>query len=169
VSNDLVGTLDPPFVDLHSASWNRPDGFEFVGGARRFENWESFVAGRIALARAVRYARDLGIAAIERRVTTLAARLRSEVSAIPGCEVRDLGAAKCGIVTFTLTGVPPSVVQTELRRRNINVSTTSMESARMDFERRGIDGLVRASVHYFNTEEEIADFVAALGQLAPAD
>lgn len=166
VSDEICDELDPPFVDLHSARWNRDDGFEFVAGAKRFENWESNVAGKIALASAVCYARQLGMASIEARVIALAASLRSALAEVPGCELQDVGAAKSGIVTFTLAGIAPSIVQAQLRQRQINVSTTSAESARIDFGRRGIASLVRASVHYFNTEHEIGRFVAAVGSLS---
>jgi selenocysteine lyase/cysteine desulfurase len=42
-----------------------------------------------------------------------------------------------------------------LRQRQINVSVTSLSSTRIDMESRGLDSMVRASVHYYNTEEEL--------------
>ena len=44
----------------------------------------------------------------------------------------------------------------------INVSISTAASQRADFEGRGLDSVVRASVHYYNTEGEIEQMVAAL-------
>jgi len=63
----FIDQLDPPFIDLHSATWTHDNQFEFVPGAKRFENWESFYAGRIGLMQAVRYANNLGIDRIQMR------------------------------------------------------------------------------------------------------
>ena len=38
------------------------------------------------------------------------------------------------------------------------------EAARLDFEERKLPGLVRASVHYYNSEDEIERFCAALDE-----
>jgi len=35
---DSLDLIDPPFVDLFSASWIEADRFEFAHGAKRFEN-----------------------------------------------------------------------------------------------------------------------------------
>jgi cysteine desulfurase/selenocysteine lyase len=56
-------------------------------------------------------------------------------------------------------------VQAELARRHINVSVMDAASARLDLDARGITEMVRASVHYFNTDDELdllVDAVAAL-------
>ena len=82
VRSDFLNELDPPFIDLHSADWVSDNHFEFVSGAKRFENWESFVAGRVGLMQAVRYANALGVAEIEARVTSLAQELRDQLSAV---------------------------------------------------------------------------------------
>jgi selenocysteine lyase/cysteine desulfurase len=42
-----------------------------------------------------------------------------------------------------------------LRANGIAVRTSERASARIDMEQRGLDELVRASVHYYNTESEI--------------
>ena len=39
---------------------------------------------------------------------------------------------------------------------------STIDFARYDFEARGLDAVARASVHYYNTEDELARFVGAL-------
>ena len=107
VSEQLAGDLEPPFLDLWSATWTGPDSFEICPGARRFETWEGNVAAKIGLGVAVDYALDVGLPDIEARVGQLAARLREQLAALPGVVVRDRGRRLCGIVTFTVDGTAP--------------------------------------------------------------
>ena len=162
VSSTLVERLEPPLIDMRAADWVRPDTYEYAPGARRFENWESYVAGRIGLMQAVRYARGIGLPAIEARVAHLAARLRERLAALPRIRVLDQGERRCGIVTFQCEGEPAEQTARRLEERQINVSTTGRLSAQLDFTRRGIDSLVRASLHYYNTDAEIDRFVAVV-------
>jgi cysteine desulfurase / selenocysteine lyase len=162
VRSALLDRLTPPFLDLHAASWVAKDRYEIRADARRFENWESNVAGKIGLGVAVDYALNWGISNIQRRVVSLAEHLRSELSHVPHVTVRDPGTERCGIVTFTLDGHSPSEVQQELADKHINVTTSSRFSTRLDMEARQLDSVVRASVHYYNTDAEIARFCEAL-------
>ncbi len=163
ISNELVNELDPPFIDLHAATWTDAASFEFAPGARRFENWESYVAGRVGLAAAVDYALNIGLVAIEGRVTGLAETLRIRLSEIDDVTLHDLGAQKCGIVTFDKVGEAPEDIAKRLIADNrINISVSYREYAQLDFGRRGLRAVVRASVHYFNTEAEVNDFCKAI-------
>ncbi len=162
VSAGIIDQIEPPFIDLHSAIWSGNDTYEFAAGAKRYENWECYVAGKIGLARAVRYTRDLGLRSIEKRVTELATTLRDALSHVPGVTVQDLGRNKCGIVTFEKQGESASKLAARLLEKGINVSVTDLFSARLDFSERGLDELLRASVHYFNTQNEIDRFVEAV-------
>jgi selenocysteine lyase/cysteine desulfurase len=162
VSRTILDRLDPPFIDLHAATWTDARSFELRPDARRFENWESFVAGRVGLRAAVRYALDVGLEQIRARVTMLADRLREELARLPGIKVQDLGRTKSGIVTFTKEDELPRTIQERLRAGRINVSVSSKSSAQLDFGRRGLSQVVRASVHYFNTEDEIRVFCKTL-------
>ena len=162
VRRSMLERIDPPFVDLLSAKWTAHNSYEFAAGAKRFENWESNVAGRVALGEAVRYAKAIGLNHIETRVAQLADVLREALSDIKGVQVRDLGQTKCGIVTFTKEGRDPQFIEERLREKGINVSVALMTSARLDLEARNLSSLVRASVHYFNTEDEISRFVQAM-------
>ena len=162
VSNAILERLDPPFIDLHAATWTDARSYEIRPDARRFENWESFVAGRVGLRAAVRYALEVGLEPIRARVTTLAERLRQLLADLPGIRVQDLGRVRSGIVTFTKEDELPRAVQARLHAAGINVSISSRSSAQLDFGRRGLSQVVRASVHYFNTEEEISIFCNTL-------
>jgi selenocysteine lyase/cysteine desulfurase len=162
VSKAILDRLDPPFIDLHAANWTDARTYELRADARRFENWESYVAGRIGLRAAVRYALDLGLEPIRARVTMLADRLRASLADLPGVKVQDLGRMRSGIVTFTKEGEQPHDIQARLRAANIGVSVSGKSSAQLDFGRRGLSQVVRASVHYFNTEDEIETFCRAL-------
>jgi selenocysteine lyase/cysteine desulfurase len=68
-------------------------------------------------------------------------------------------------VTFTLEGHPAGDVQAALARRHINVSLMDAASARLDLDARGIAEMVRASVHYFNTDDEIDLLVQTVAAL----
>jgi cysteine desulfurase/selenocysteine lyase len=49
-----------------------------------------------------------------------------------------------------------------LRAQAINVSVSTQFSSRLDLKGRGLLNVMRASVHLYNTEEELDRFVAAL-------
>lgn len=167
VCHSFLEQLEPPFLDLHAATWTAPDRYEIRPDARRFENWETNYAGKIGLGVAVDYALSWGLEAIERRVTALAAQLRERLQARPGVQVHDQGERRCGIVTFTVAGVPAQHVQHHLSRQGVNVSVSLVDHARLDLPHRGLPDLVRASVHYYNTDQELDRLVKALPASVP--
>ena len=159
VANSILNTIEPPFIDLHAATWTGADSYELAEGAKRFENFESYVAGRVGLAKAVEYASDIGLKAIEERVTALADDLRTRLADTPGVSVHDQGERRCGIVTFRVTDEPPSDTAARLATAGINVSVSVRRYAQLDLGARGLDAVTRASVHYYNTEDEVSRFV----------
>ena len=158
---DRMGA-EPAFLDLLGAEWVAPARYELRPDARRFENWESNLAAVAGLRAAVTYARSWGLDAIAARVGTMAEALRGRLAEVPGVRVRDLGRRRSGIVTFTVDGVAADEVQARLRVAGINVSVSTLDSAQLDLSNRGLESVVRASVHYVTTEDELDRFVSAL-------
>ena len=165
VRRELLDRLEPPLVDLRAADWTGRDEYELRPDAKRFETWERSVATRLGLGAAVDYALALGVETTWPRVQEVAAGLRAALAGVPGVELADHGANPCGIVTFVVAGHAAEEVRERLLERRVNVQHIPREHSRLDMEARGLDEVVRASVHYYNDEGDIEALVAALRSL----
>ncbi len=159
VGENSMERFPPSRLDLRAANWTSCDDYEVVRGARCYEMFESSIANRIGLGAAVDYALDVGLSEIYIRVRFLADKLRRGLREINGVTVRDKGLEQCGIVTFTIDGVDPLDFQREMRGYRINVGLSKRNCAMLDLDDWGVDALIRSSVHYFNTEQELDVFL----------
>ncbi|MPZ81120.1 MAG: aminotransferase class V-fold PLP-dependent enzyme [Actinophytocola sp.] len=162
VRRSAMPRLRPRQVDLHSGTWRSPTEYTLRDDARVFELWESSIADRLGLLAAVRYAVSLGIDPITAAVRDRASYLREGLSSVPGVTVHDLGADQCGIVSFTVDGVSAKEVQQRLATRGVTVTVTGVLSTQYDMTRRALPEVVRASPHYFVSEPQLDEAVAAL-------
>jgi cysteine desulfurase/selenocysteine lyase len=162
VRRSVLPSLRPRQVDLRSGTWTSPSEFELRPDARVFELWESSYADRLGLLAAVRYALSLGVPAIAAEVRARAEYLRAALSSVPGVRVHDLGEDRCGIVSFTVEGRTPAEVESHLAAHEVTVSTTGVTSTQYDMTRRALPEVVRASPHYFVSESQLDEAVAAL-------
>ncbi|GJM27951.1 MAG: aminotransferase class V [Cyclobacteriaceae bacterium] len=158
---ETTGSLEPIILDLHAASWKSEQEYEIRADARKYENWETNLSGVVGLGAAVGYMLDIGIDRIWARIQLLADYLRSRLSTVPGVRVHDLGKTKCGIVSFSS---PRDALELKklLNEGSINVSVIHPSHTLIDMQSRGLGHLIRASVHYYNTEEEIDTFIEYL-------
>ncbi|CAF3838369.1 unnamed protein product [Rotaria sp. Silwood1] len=165
VSERMLQFLEPFSLDLHAAKWTAKNEYKFRMDARMFEIAESNIAAKLGLARAIQYTLNIGIENIWRRIQQLGQTLRNKLSTIDGIEVQDLGKVKCGIVTFTVDGIDIFELCAKLRKRNINTSVSVRHHTLLDMTERNLNNMIRASIHYFNTEEEIDVFCQTLQDL----
>lgn len=165
VRKELIKQLEPPLLDLHAATLLTPTEYRIRADAKRFENWEQYLAGKAALGAAMDYALSYGIESIQSRIYQLAAQLRRKLTDIDGLTVRDEGLEKCGIVTFTAAQLSAPEIKRQLRDHRINVSTSKGSGNLVSFQSRGLTEVVRASVHYYNTDEEIDYFLVTLRKI----
>ncbi|NKQ35819.1 MAG: aminotransferase class V-fold PLP-dependent enzyme [Chloroflexi bacterium] len=162
VRESLIEQLEPPFLDLHAATLTAPTAYTIRPDAKRFENWEQYFAGKAALGAAIDYALSYGLEAIQARIYHLAGRLRRKLRAVEGITLTDEGVEKCGIVTFTAEQLPPAAIKQYLGKRGINVTTAGRSGSLVSFQHRGLTEVVRASLHYYNTEQEVDYFMETL-------
>jgi selenocysteine lyase/cysteine desulfurase len=154
VRRGLLEQLEPPLVDMRAAEWTAPGEYELRNDGRRFEEWEQDYAGKAGLAAAVDYALEWGVQNTWPRVHELAEHLRSGLAEV-GAMIHDAGRERCGIVTFSLDAVTPHDLKQRLADERINVTVAETSHAVIDARERSLPDLVRASVHYFNTDDEI--------------
>ena len=166
VGEKAMEILEPPLIDQHAAVFTSDDTYELLPDAKRFENWERFFAGQIGLGAAANYLLDLGVEPTTARVQSLGAELRGRLEAIDGVVAHDKGKNRGGIVTFTVDGLSATDVKTSLANDRIHTSVSVASTSRYDLGNRGLHEVVRASVHYYNTIEEIDRFEAAVGHLS---
>ena len=153
---------EPGIIDDFGGLWTKPDAYELVPTARRYETHENEPALRLGLGAAADYALALGLDTIRERVRGLAEGLRRELAALPGIKVQDLGSEQAGLVTFAHDAVASAEITAALGEENICVKTIPRAGSYLDTLARDIPELVRVSPHYFNGEEELETFLRAL-------
>jgi selenocysteine lyase/cysteine desulfurase len=186
---------EPASLDHTAASWVTPDRYEVHPSAQRYEQWEMNIAGFVGLNTALEYYLDVVEQEwAMSRICTLAQYLREELKGVNRFEragtksenlvveeteeeqeveesivLTDLGTveSQCGLVSFFIRGVESEWAFDQLAAKNIYCSVTHPPSTLIDATNRKLAPLLRASVHYFNTYEEIDRFVHAVTALIP--
>ena len=166
VRQGLLETLEPPMIDLFAATWTGPDSYKLRPDAKRFENWENNYAARLGLGVAADYALQVGLQETWERIQVLAARMRKGLGSVDGVVLRDIGATQCGIVTFSLEDIPATGIKEFLTACDINVSVSGPSSTLLDAMRRDLPEIVRASVHYYNSEAEVDALIDAISEIS---
>lgn len=161
----LLQSLEPAMIDHFAAPWVAPDRYALRPDARRFETWENNYAARLGLGVAIDLALSLGLESIEARCRQLSTRLREGLRAVNAVDVRDLGPRCASIVTFTHRSISADDAKARLAKEGFNISVSGPGSTLLDATARGLPPLLRASPHYYNTEDEVDRFFQAVAAL----
>jgi cysteine desulfurase/selenocysteine lyase len=163
VSRDLLERLRPSAPDVRGALWSGEHEFELADSARRFETWEAAHALRLGLGVALAETRATGIEAIAAHVAGLSALLRGRlVEEIPGARIADPPESASGIVTFVLDGEAPQRTQERLAAAGCHTVVVPASHGLWDLQPRGFAGVVRASFHVYNGEDDVEAVIGAL-------
>jgi cysteine desulfurase / selenocysteine lyase len=165
VRSPWITRMQPPGIDGVAATWTSVESFALMPDARRFEEFETSFAARLGLGSAIDQALELGIGNIADRVDHLAAMLRSELVALGTVALLDGDGDRSGIVTFTVAGQMPETVKEAAASAGINVSVSNGPWIVPSSNNQFLTAVVRASPHYYNTEDELdrlVDVVASL-------
>ena len=139
---------------------------QYANIPQRFEAGTPNYVGAISLGYAIKYLQSVGVADIaiyEQKLTDL---LVSQLSKIQ--EVTILGKSKwqCGTVSFVVSGVHSFDLGAMLDSQGIAVRTGHM-CAQPLVNALGYDNVIRVSLAFYNTEQEINDFINALKRTLP--
>ncbi len=165
IDQSFLSNMDPVMLDQQGVTLMGPDKFEINPTCRRFENFEVSFSSKVGFGRALQYAIDIGPANIEERVVELGKYCRQRLIDEAGAQVHDLGTYRGGIVMFSKSGVDPIKIRELLSENSINIWVSNGSGSLIEFQKRGIESLARASLHYFNTHEEIDRMVSLVSQL----
>ncbi|MFT3934088.1 MAG: aminotransferase class V-fold PLP-dependent enzyme [Chitinophagaceae bacterium] len=157
--------IAPLLIDQHAVQQLTPTDYTLRPDARRYECYEKNRALMLGMGKAIEYALTVGVEAIWERVQGLATHARAALRTIPGVTVHDIGDELCGIVTFSVAGMDSLVLRDALIARGINVSFSGPSATLLYMNKRKLTGIVRASIHYYNTEEEITQLCEMLSTL----
>jgi cysteine desulfurase / selenocysteine lyase len=168
VRSAFADRMRPPGIGWSSAVWEDAEHYRWRDGADRFLDFEVPIAAHLGLGVAIDHALALGLDAIADRVGGLGERLRHQLVGVAGVELHDGGTRRSGIVTFTVTGIPPATVAASASAVGINVSVSEAPWARLDMTPPQPVSVVRASPHYYNTEGELDRLVETVRSLVTA-
>ncbi len=156
---------EPLLVNHIGGEWSGAREYRVREGAAGFASFEHAVAAQIGLGVAAAYARRVGMGWARERIGALAGRLREGLGEMAGVVVHDRGRELSGIVTFSVVGRESGWVVEALRERGVRTGVSRPGDQRWAEPVGGAGGLVRASVHYFNTEEEVERVVGLVREL----
>ena len=165
VRKPIQDKLKLMFMDGFTTEWVTETDYKMRDDARRFEMYEKNRALMLGLGKAIDYALNIGVDRIWLRIQYLANTLRQQLNQIEDITVHDFGSEQCGIVTFTVAGMESGEVKAKLAQDNINVSVGLAKSTLFYMNKNHLANVVRASVHYYNTDEEITIMCAKLKEM----
>ena len=139
------------------------DGAVFAQPPHKFEAGTVNAGGAVGLAAAIGYLERVGFPQIQRQEDALTEVLMSELAQIPFVHVlgSENPAEHHGIVTFTVDGVHPHDIAAILDADHIAVRA-GHHCAQPLMQHMGVMSTTRASVMFYNTEEEVQKLAASL-------
>lgn len=156
--------LEPSWVDVFSAPFEAGK-YELQTGPRRFETSEKAVALMLGLGESVKLALEMGVAANLDYGRWLADQLRVRLTSVPGVELTDLGeGTRSVMVSFRVTGHDSASVARYLGTQGVHVSWNGEAYTPLDMRARGMTDIVRASLSYLNTVQDIDRMIDVLSR-----
>lgn len=151
-------------------------------GARRFEFWEGSIALKLGLGFAVAEAMKIGLSVISERILQRSVELYDKLLAISRhctdrCKLHLYHRPECGIVTFWIDSVDANQIkeylwnsqeeqnqETDASTRSIQfaVSVVPATSTPVDSSSSAAPDMIRASVSYTTTTQEVDLFCACI-------
>lgn len=163
VKKEILASLPPFLTGGEMIEYVTRDSATWAELPHRFEAGTVNAAGAVGLDAAITYLERIGFDFIREREETLSKRMLEQMAALP--YLRIFGSKDpekhCGIVTFTMEGVHPHDISSVLNEDHVCVRA-GHHCAQPLMQFLGVGSTARASVYFYNTEDEVDRFVKAL-------
>lgn len=162
---ELLETF-PPFLGggdmVASVSFERTT---YADPPLKFEAGTANFVGAIVLAEAIRWLSGLDAAAVEAHERRLLQQITTGLKTLKNVQIYGTAADKCPIVSFNLKGASPLDVGMILDKQGVAIRT-GHHCAEPLMRRFRTEGMCRASLALYNTEEEIETFLKSVARAA---
>ncbi|HSB80619.1 MAG TPA: aminotransferase class V-fold PLP-dependent enzyme [Candidatus Methylomirabilis sp.] len=164
---ELLQRLAPLATGSRAANVVDAENFRLNQPPHKFEAGVLNTAGVIGLGRAIQYVDEIGYDAILARTRELTAYMIEILQSTP--KVIFHGSARldrqAGIVMWSLEGMDPDQVARELDRAGNVAVASGAQGSLLAIKPKGVSSIVRTSVHFCNTLEDLDALAAALRQV----
>jgi cysteine desulfurase/selenocysteine lyase len=153
---DRLADLPPLTTGSRAAELDIPKDYREFPPPHRFEAGILNTSGFIGLGESIRYLNQLGKEAVARRIGDLTQFLLGALNEIKGVVLYSPQGieSQAGIISWNIPGIsPPEIVEWLDSEANVAVAS-GHQGSRLVTEPLSPEGIVRTSVHWFNTGED---------------
>jgi cysteine desulfurase/selenocysteine lyase len=162
---EALEELTPQIIGGGAADLKGLNEFEFAELPHRFHAGIYNAMGIIGLGRSVEYVgTDIGVERIRSHVMSLYSYLRKEIDQIDSVTTygpRDLEQQN-GVLSFTLGDIDSREVSKLLDDQSNIIVAAGTHGSPTAMQQLGVDGTVRVSLQFYNTEEEVDKLISTL-------
>ncbi len=164
---ELLQQLDPLATGSRAANVVDAEDYRLNQPPHKFEAGVLNTAGVIGLGRAIQYVEEIGHDALLARIRNLTADMIEILRATPRLIFH--GSARldrqAGIVMWNLEGMDPDRVAKELDRIGNVAVASGAQGSLLAIKPKGVTSVVRTSVHYCNSRQDLDCLAAALREM----
>ncbi len=145
---------------IESVDWLKTT---FRPAPERFEAGTPNIAGAVGFSAAADYLRALDLLGAAEHERALLARMQSALESVPKIKIFGKSEKKVAIASFSARGIHPNDISVLLDASGIAIRT-GHHCAEPLMRTLGVDGTCRASLAFYNTEEEVDFFAERLAR-----
>ena len=147
---------------IEQVAWS---GTTYRPSPERFEAGTPNIAGNIAFAKACEYLLSIDIDGVIAHEHRLLESLTNQLQEIDGLQIFGTAKNKVSVVSFAIKDVHPNDIAVMLNNYGI-ATRTGHHCAEPLMKTLGVSGTCRASLAFYNTQEEVDFFVRSLRHIA---
>jgi len=140
------------------------EGSTWAGLPSKFEAGTPNVAGAVGLHAAIDYVGGVGFDVIGAHEASVFATATAALEQLPGLRIIGTAPERAGVISFVLDGIHPHDIGTIVDREGVAIRT-GHHCAQPVMDRFGVPATARASFSFYNTVDDAAALVEAIGRV----